>query len=256
MLLLSTSSLKGYWIHRIFSIAKKAWFDWIDLYLSKENYDLWDVDYIDNLSKEFWVKVVSITAPSKWINEDNIEKIIKLTQKLDSQLVVFSPPYFKDSNASWFESYLQKTKKTNSFSVAIKNIEPEFLLLVIPKYKKASLADIKKITWDTALDIWSIDNSSWIDIDKAYRILWNSIKNIYLSDKTKDKIWLLPWNWWGGISNLPLESFLMKLKTNWYSWLITIKVAPNELGIWSESFVLENLNNIISYYKKHFKNYK
>jgi hypothetical protein len=33
-------------------MAKKALFDGIDLVLTKENLDLWDEDYIYNLSKE------------------------------------------------------------------------------------------------------------------------------------------------------------------------------------------------------------
>jgi hypothetical protein len=52
MILLSTSSLNGYGIHRIFLIAKKAAFDGIDLVLTKENFDLWDPEYIYSLSKE------------------------------------------------------------------------------------------------------------------------------------------------------------------------------------------------------------
>jgi hypothetical protein len=62
-------------------------------------------------------------------------------------------------------------KKETGISIAIKNIEPEFLLLIIPKYRKASLADIKKITGDTGLDLSSIDPNSGMDILKAYKIL-------------------------------------------------------------------------------------
>ena len=256
MILLSTTSLTWYWIHRIFLLAKKAGFDWIDINLTKENFDLWDDDYIYDLSREIWIRVQSITAPSKWVDEESISKIVSLAQKLNCQLIVFSPPYFKDSNISWFSEYLSKIKKDTNISIAIKNIEPEFLLLIIPKYRKASFVDIKKITWDTALDVWSIDSSSGLDILKAYKILGNSIKNIYLSDRQQSKTWLLPWNAWWGISYLPLESFLMKLKTTWYRWFISIKVNPEALWAWSEGLVLENFKNIIEYYKKHYKNYK
>ncbi|MDR3150354.1 MAG: hypothetical protein LBU14_01725 [Candidatus Peribacteria bacterium] len=102
----------------------------------------------------------SITAPSKGIDEETIDKIVSIAKKLDVQLVTFSPPYFKDSNVSWFSQYLQKIRKEVSFSIAIKNIEPEFMFLVIPKYRKASFVDIKKITGDSVLDVSSVDNSS------------------------------------------------------------------------------------------------
>lgn len=256
MILLSTSSLHWYWIHRAFLFAKKAWFDGIDLSLSHDNYDLWDDDYIKWLSDAFWIKVLSITAPSKWLDEDLANKIMWLSKSLWAQLVNFSPPYFRDSNSTWFSKYLSKIKKDSKISVAIKNVEPEFLLLIIPKYRNASLLDIKKITWDTSLDLSSLDGSSWIDIIKAHKILWNSIKNIYLSDKHWLKEWLLPGTsgWW--ISYLPLESFLMKLKTTWYNWFISLKVNPNELWVWNEDLVYQNFEWIIAYYKKYYLEYK
>ncbi|MDR0771757.1 MAG: hypothetical protein LBF15_01505 [Candidatus Peribacteria bacterium] len=65
MILLSTSSLNGYGIHRSFLLAKKAGFDGVDLVLTKENFDLWDGDYLASISKEIGIKVLSITAPSK-----------------------------------------------------------------------------------------------------------------------------------------------------------------------------------------------
>jgi hypothetical protein len=45
------------------------------------------------------------------------------------------------------------------------------MLLIIPKYRKASVVDIKKLTGDTALDLSSVDSSSGVDILKAYKIL-------------------------------------------------------------------------------------
>jgi hypothetical protein len=106
------------------------------------------------------------------------------------------------------------------------------------------------------LDLSSIDSSSWMDILKAYKILWTSIKNIYLSDRMWNKTWLLPWNagWW--ISYLPLESFLMKLKTTGYNWFISIKVNPEALWVWNEWLILENFKKINEYYKKHYLEYK
>lgn len=252
MILLSTSSLNWYWIHRVFSFAKKAGFDGIDLSLVNDNYDLWDENYIKWLSDSIWIKVLSITVSSKWLDEDSVDKIISLSNVLGTQVVNFSPPYFKDLNTSWFSKKLSKIKKENKISIAIKNVEPEFLLLVIPKYRNSSLLDIKKITGDTSLDLSILDWSSGIDIIKAHKILWTSIKNIYLSDKD----WWLPWNAWGWISNLPLESFLMKLKTTAYNWFISLKVNPIELGVWNEDLVFQNFEWILDYYKKYYLDYK
>jgi len=256
VILLSTSSLAWYGLHRTFKFAHKAWFDGLDLSLAKLNYDSWDEDYIKELSDSFNVPILSITAPARWMNEKKVDKIVQIATKLKTQLITFSPPHFSDKNTTWFTKYLLKVKRDTHISIAVQNVEPKFLFFIIPEYKNASLYEIKKITWDATLDLSSIDNSSWMDILKAQKMLWSSIKNIFLSDKRGPKTWILP-GWAGGwISYMPLESFFMKLKTTGYNWFISLKVKPSELGVWTEEKVLQNLDYSISYYKKHFLNYK
>lgn len=256
MILLSTSSLTWYWLHRIFSFAKKSWYDWIDIHLWKLNYDLWDESYIKELSDSFWVKVLSITAPSKGMNEKRVDKILKIASTLGSQVITFSPPHFSDKNTSWFTKYLLKVKRDTHLSIWVQNVEPKLLFFIIPEYKNATLSDIKRVTGDTTLDLSNIDQSSWLDILKAQKQLWASIKNIYLSDKRGSKHWLLPGLSWGWLSYLPLETFLNRLKVTWYNWFITLKVKPSELWAWTEEKVLQNLEYNLNYYKKHFLNYK
>ncbi|MDD3145510.1 MAG: hypothetical protein PHV23_05375 [Candidatus Gracilibacteria bacterium] len=256
MLLLSTSSLNGYGLHKIFYFAKKAGFDGIDLSLDEANFDLWNEKYIEDLSNEFGIKVLSITAPSRGLDDEIVDKILSLGSYLNVQLITFSPPYFSDTNSNWFSKKLPKIKKSSSMSISIKNVEPKFLLLVIPKYRHSSLLDIKEITGNTSLDISGVDGSTGIDILKSYKILGNSIKNVYLSDKHGIKSYLLPGNSGGGISYLPLESFLMKLKTTGYSSFISLKVNPIELGAGNDELVFQKLDEIIVYYKKYYLEYK
>lgn len=256
MILLSTSSLTGYWLHRIFNFAHKAWFDGLDISLGKINYDYWDEDYIKELSDSFNMPVLSITAPSRGMNEKKVDKIVNIATKLGTQLITFSPPHFSDKNTTWFTRYLLKVKRDTHISMAIQNVEPKFLFFIIPEYKNATLFEIKKITWDATLDLSNIDTSSWMDILKAQKMLWSSIKNIFLSDKHWSKAWILPGGAGGGISYLPLESFFMKLKTSWYNGFITLKVKPSELGVWTEEKVMQNLEYANWYYKKHYLDYK
>ena len=256
MILLSTSSLNWYWLHRIFKFAHKAWFDWLDLSLARLNYDSWDEDYIKELSDSFNLPILSITAPSRWMNEKKVDKIVVIARKLWVQVITFSPPHFSDKNITWFSKYLLKVKRDTHISITVQNVEPKFLFFIIPEYRNASLYEIKKITWDTTLDLSSIDTSSWMDILKAQKMLWSSVKNIFLSDKYGTKAWILPGWAGGGISYLPLESFFMKLKISGYNWFISLKVRPSELWVWTEEKVMQNLEYTISYYKKHFLNYK
>ncbi len=256
MLLLSTTSLHGYSLHRVLSFAKKAEYDGIDISLNTSNYDFWDKDYVKWLSDAFWVPIISITAPTKWMNEKRVDKIIEIAKATKAQIVTFSPPHLMDKNTKWFSHYLQKVKKDTNLSICIQNVEAKFMFFIIPEYKNSTLSELKKITGDSSLDLAAVDPASWIDILKAQKLLWSSIKNILLSDRRWAKAGLLPWTAWGGISYLPLESFFMKLKTVWYSGYITLKVRQSELWAGNEERVFQNLEYAKNYYQKYFEDYR
>jgi len=256
VLLLSTVTLKGYGIHRIFDFAKKAGYTWLDLSLSATEFDLWDWDYMLELSQKFDLPVLSLTAPSKGMSEKKVDQVVALADKLDAQIITFHPPHFTDKKTSWYTNYLLRIKKNTHLSMAIVNVEPKNIFFIIPEHKNSSLVEIKKITGDTTFNIANIDTASGTDAIKAQKILWGTIKNIFFSDKNNNKAGLLP-GWAGGwISYLPLESLLMKLKTTGYAWFITIRVHPKALGVGNDERVLQNLEYIKKYTDKHFYNFK
>jgi sugar phosphate isomerase/epimerase len=207
---------------------------------------------MNSLIQYFWVPILSFTVSMKWLNEEKTEEILLLAQHLWVQLITFSPPHFTDKNIEWFTRYLSQRKKYYNISIAVQNVETKFRFFIIPEYKNATLSEIKKITWDTTLDLSLVDNDSGMDIIKAQKNLGNSLKNVFLNDKFWLKVGLLPWTLPGNISYLPIESFLMQLKTNGYNGFITIKVKPSELWVWNEEKILENLKNIKNYYCKYF----
>jgi len=249
MLLLSTSSLAWYWLHKIFSFAKQVKYDWIDLELIFSNYDFFDSDYIKSLILEFDLPVLSITAPEKGLTTKKVDEIIKLAIDIWVQNITFSPPNITDKDNDWYEN-LAKIKKQYSISISIKNIEAKFMFFIIPEFRNSSIPEIKKITGDAALDISAVDTSSSVDIIKAQKILWSTLKNVYLSDKLWTKSYLLPWksDW---LSHLPLESFLMKLKASYYNAFITLKVNPKELSVWNNTLLLDKLNRFKIYVEKY-----
>lgn len=102
MLLLSTSSLTGYGLHRIFQFAKKANYTGLDIALGMLNYDVWDEEYIFQLSQEFQLPVLSLTAPGKDMSQEKLRKIMQIAEKLHVQVVTFSPPHITDKDTSWF----------------------------------------------------------------------------------------------------------------------------------------------------------
>ncbi len=255
MLLLSTASLSWYSLHRVFSFAKKAKYDGIEITLSKLNYDLWDADYVKWLSDAFWIPVMSITAPIKWIDEKAVDTIVNIATVTWAQVVTFFPPHLMDKNTKWFTEYLPKVNVGSHLSICVQNVESKFIFFIIPEFKNSTLSQLKKITGNSSLDIASIDPSTGMDIIKAQKLLGNSIKQVCLSDRKGTQTWVLPGKAWWWISNLPIESFFMKLKTIWYNGHITIKLRQSELGAWNEDLVLQNLEFAKEYYKKHFINF-
>jgi len=237
-------------------MAKKAWYDWLDLVIEHQDFDSWNFTYLKSLCDAFELPILSITAPEKGITKDKVNKIIKIAIETKAQVLNFYPPHITDKNMSWFFPYLVKTKRDTRKTINIQTVDQKYLLFVIPEFKNASLTEIKKITWDTSLNISSIDKSSWIDLLKALSILWNSLTNVYLNDRNWPKTWLLPGSSWWWISYLPLESFLMKLRTNWYKWYISLRVRPSEIWAWNDDKVYQNLEHAKNYYKKHFLDYK
>lgn len=256
MLLLSTSSLKWYWIHKIFTIVKKSKYDGIDLVIDEKNYDTLDEKYLKWLSDAFEVPVLSITAPDRGLSKSKIDQIVKIAEALKTQVINFYPPHISDKAMPSFPKYLNKLKKDLRISITLQNVEQKFMLFVIPEYKNSNLVELKKITWDTALNIANLDKASGIDILKAQNMLGSSLKNIYLSDKQWIKDGLLPGTAGWGVSSLPIESFMMKLKSSWYNWFFSLRVKPTELWIWDEEKVLYNLDLVQKYFKKHFLDYK
>lgn len=256
MLTLSTASLKWYGIHKIFTIAKKANYEGIDLKLEKWNYDSLDSDYIKSLSDAFQIPVVSVEAPPRGMNKKRVDEVMAIAKTLWSQVVTFTPPHILDRDIRWFTEYLPRLNKTERMSLSVKNVASKFIFFIIPEHKNSALVELKRVTWYTTLDVSNIDTAGWIDLIKAQNILAGTVKNVYLSDKFWPRSNLLPGMQGGGTSNLPLESFLMKLKASAYEGYISLRVKPSEIWGWNDEKVLQNLQYIQRYYQKHFLNYK
>lgn len=252
MLLLSTSTLTWYGLHRVFDFAKRAWYDGIDISLGIMNFDLWDADYILSLIETYNIPVVSLTAPSKDMSSSKFNEIIELGAKLSVRSISFAPPHIMDKDTKWFHT-LSQAQKTTEIALCVHNVESTFLFFVIPEYRNATFEKIKAVTWNASLDILAVENSSQMDIMRAQAVLWSSLKNIYLADKSTTTKWILPGTWKGGLSYIPLESFFMKLGASWYMGDVSLKVSPKEVWVWDAKRVLEHLGEVKKYYLTHFK---
>ncbi|MCH8518460.1 hypothetical protein LAT59_01745 [Candidatus Gracilibacteria bacterium] len=251
MLLLSTSTLTGYGLHRVFDFAKKAGYDGLDISLGIMNFDLWDGDYILSLTKLYNIPIRSITAPSKDMSTKKFQDILTLGKKLGVHSLSFAPPHIMDKDTKWFHT-LSKAQKATDIHLCVHNVESTFLFFVIPEYRNASFEKIKSVTGNASLDILAVANSSQMDIMRALAVLGSSLKNVYIADRNTVTKGILPGTGEGGLSYIPLESFLMKLKAQSYSGDISLKVTAKEIGVGDAERVLEHLKAMKAYYIKHF----
>ncbi|EKE30325.1 MAG: hypothetical protein ACD_2C00006G0001 [uncultured bacterium (gcode 4)] len=248
MLLVSTSTLKWYWLHKIFKLVSRSWYDGINLDVVSGDYDTEDAEYIKELSNEFIIPVVSITAYERKMDNKTVDGLIELAEIIWARIINFYPPYRADKETSWFSEYLPKVKaKKPALSLCVINVEPKTFLFFIPEYKDATLETIKKITQETSLSISNVDPTTWVDLLKTFTLLGKTIKNVFLSDKSGAKQDISLWKW-----DMPLESLLIKLKENWYKWLFTLKISPKELGIGKDESVLKKLEEQKKYFEKYF----
>ncbi|MBP8016690.1 sugar phosphate isomerase/epimerase [Candidatus Gracilibacteria bacterium] len=246
MLLLSTSVLEGYGLHKIFKLVSKSSFDGINLDLNYSNFDTSDADYIKELSDEFNVPVLSITAYERKMNKSEVDNILLIAKKLGVKNINFYPPFRKDKDTTWFSEYIGKVKeKFSDLNICIINVEPRTILFFIPEYKDATLNTIKKITGDTVLCVSSVDITSGIDLLKTFSILGNTIKNVFLSDRNTNKKELFL-----GSGDMPLESLFVKLKKAGYKGIFTLKINPKEVGVGNEELVLKRLKEARDFIKE------
>ncbi len=87
MLLLSTSSLVGYGLHRIFEFAKKSEYDGIDLCIDFSAFDTFNAEYLRKLSADFGVKIVSVTMPEKQLTTNQLEFVLQMAADLGVKMV-------------------------------------------------------------------------------------------------------------------------------------------------------------------------
>lgn len=249
MLLVSTSCFRWYWLHKIFKLVSQTKYDWINLDITTWDYDSEDANYIKSLSEEFSVPVLSITSYERKMDSDLVDEMLKIANTLWAKIINFYPPHRADKDTTWFSTYLTRIKpKTKWIDLSIINVEPKTFLLFIPEYKDATLATIKKVTWDTTLAISNIDTSTWVDLLKAFSVLWNSIKNVILSDRSGSKSDLQLGRW-----DMPLESLLIKLRENLYKWFFTLKISPKELWVGKDELVIKRLEESKSFFEKYYK---
>lgn len=249
MLLLSTSSLKGYGLHKIFDFAKKSGYDGLDISVDFSEFDTFDKEYLARLSAESGVKIVSFTMPEKQLTTTQLEFVIHMAEELGVKMVNIHPPHRLEKEKNWFGEHLAALqKKFANILLNVVNAPPKTWLFIIAEYGDARPETIKKMTEHTALSVANIDPNSGMDLMRTFYLLGSTMEFIYLSDKKEGDERLFP-----GEGLAPLESLLIKLSEIKYKGVFSLNLDPKALGAGDNEMVLQNLERAKNYLAKYFK---
>ena len=249
--LLSTDSLWWCWLDLIFDLAKKAWFDGIDLAMWK-NFDVWNVSYVKKLSEKYALPVKVIqTSPS--LNQKELEKVLDLCGELNVDSVNINSPKFFDYRAFNFikdniESY-KKANKDIRFSI-INPIDSSFFAVPIPKYRFNNLVEIiKKYGCNLWLNIsWLNEDSLEDDFMRKIDDFIPYISTIYLSDKNKEwKSYILPGDW-----ILKLPTFLKRVKKWKYNRFVSLKINIDKSDLADSDKLELILKKAVKYFQENY----
>lgn len=247
MILLSTDSLRGYGLNRIFELTKEAGYDGIDLSVDFGQFDSYNTAYLKKLSEEYQLPIHAISAP-KEIAGKRIEELVIMAKAVNAKVVVLQPPKILDFKlASWLKREVPRLREKEFISIALENAPAGTFLGFIPEHAMADTEELKKFK-HISLDTARIGENRK-DLMRAYLSFKKYLVHVHFSNLYHGKKYAPP-----GEGIMPLESFLTKLKQDRYPGAISIKILPKFLHAGEDEKVIEELGKTKKYYDKYFTN--
>jgi sugar phosphate isomerase/epimerase len=243
LITISTESLKGYGLNRIFGFAKQAGFDGIDLAMETSDYDTLNADYIKELIEESGIPVTSIQTP-KATSKTKIEAAVRMAKKLDTKIIVIQPPKLLNVKlVTWLKKEIPKIRQKENISIALENAPSKTMLGFIPEYSMNNIGELKKFK-HACLDT-SRSAEKKEDLIRVYKSLSKFLVQIHLSNVYRGKSYAPPET---GI--LPIESFLSKLKQDKFKGVISLRIKPSNLKAGNDDKLLENITSSLKFCRK------
>lgn len=244
MLALSTDSLNGYGLNRVFKFAKDAGYDGIDLFVNKKNFDSQNADYVKSLVNEYKLPILSIQLPD--VGPKTLKDTIDMAKKLSCKVIIIQPPKLLNfKQTAWLKTQVPKIRAKENISIALENAPAELILGFIPKHAMNNIVELKKFK-HASIDTTRIAQKNQ-DLMRMYKSLEKYLVHIHLSNVKGSKRYYLPDD---GI--LPLESFLTKLSQDKFPGTISMKVNPKFLSAGDDEKVMKNLKEMKAFYNKYF----
>jgi len=250
--LFSTDSLSWYGLDLVFELAKKAWFDGIDLAIWK-NFDSRKIDYVKKLSEKYQLPV-KVVQTSENVNDKEINRAIDLCYALGADTITINAPKFFNFKTFSFitDNILRRRKENKSIHFSIINPEDSSVFaLPIPKYRFSNMVEIvKKYLCYIWLDISNLDSDSFeSDFLRKMKDFLPYLAVVYFSDKSR--VWeghILPGDW-----VLKLSSFLKKLKEYGYNRYVSTKIQISKSDLADSDKVKLILKKARNYLQENYE---
>ncbi len=247
MLILSTDSLRGYGLNRIFELTMQAGYQGIDLAVDFAQFDTYNTEYLKRLIKESNLPIQAVSAP-EGTTPQRIKNLVEMTAAVGAKILIIQPPKFHEFKlASWLKNEIPGLREKFGISIALENSPAGSFLGLIPDHALSNTEDLKKFK-HVALDTARVGEKRQ-DLMRVYASLRKYLVHVHLSNVSHGKKYAPPTE---GI--MPLESFLTKLKQDNYPGSISIKVLPRLLNAGNDEQTIESLQKAKKYYDKYYTN--
>ncbi|HLG25437.1 MAG TPA: TIM barrel protein [Candidatus Gracilibacteria bacterium] len=249
MLALTTDSLKGYGLNRIFKMVKEAQYDGLDLTIDTKNFDTQNTDYVRSLIDQYQLPVLALAAPVH-CTPKKIQGLVDMAKKLGARIIVIQPPKIFDFKyIQWLKNEIPKIRQRENISIALENAPSSTFFGIIPEHAMGNILDLKKFK-HACIDTTRIAQKRE-DLIRVYKTLKKFLVHVHLSNTKAGTPYYLPAK---GI--LPVESLLSKLKQDGFPGTISLKVNAKFLEAGDDEKVMKLLAEQKLFYDTYFTNVK
>lgn len=249
MLALSTDSLKGYGLNRIFQMVKEAKYDGIDLAIDPKNYDTQNAEYIRSLVDETGLPVLGIQTPQV-SSPKKIQEAVAMAKLLGTRVIVIQPPKIFDFKfIQWLKNEIPKIRQRENISIALENAPSQTFLGIIPEHAMGNIMDMKKFK-HACIDTTRVAQKR-DDLIRVYKALKKFLVHVHLSNVRAGRQYAALEK---GI--LPIESFLTKLKQDGFPGSISLKINGKFLDAGDDQKVMKALTQEKLFFDTYFTNVK
>ena len=244
MFLLSTDSLRGYGLNRIFGFAKDIGFDGVEVALDLRHFDSQNAAYLNELKKQYGLPIQTISAfPNSTIKQTTL--VLDIALAVGAKTVILEPPRLFDFKyKDWIKKQIPILRKKYSLNIALKNGPSEYLWGFLPGRSMNSIPDLQNFK-EVCLDVSNLFEKK-IDLMRAYDVMKPYRRHVHLSNVNR------------GIEHnvlesgiMPLESFLTKLNSDGYEHDISLLVRPKLLSAGDDKAMLKALEKQKKFYDRY-----